>query len=1280
MKNSRNAPEWFGGSSPKKNVSKQSKSGGRPSGGKRGHRRSSSSDSSFLPSSSSSSNGVNLNSSIHSTGSKGGNAKNDRRENRERSSSGFSRKNKHQRRKSRDIQDMNMDSSNHSTKKQDQKNNGRLLTEKKIKKNERKLSDAGSNSSGSNRDRTANITPSTSPTSTQSAPRRGSFMERLLGISPKPLISVAVELLPEEEKEKLVISEKGNSRSSFPEKNSAPNYRPQPRVQDKPQHDRLLQLEVKVHALSPPEQVHSDPIQPLQHDTTLNMNMPAEESQSLSNSYQQQPYHHRALQPQHQEYQRENSASSMKGQIKPRMSKAPPVEQLQIRSQSASLSPRIEYSSTYPPVAEAMVRHSSSNSQHSLLNYSGAESDDLFLYSEDESMNSGTGSGHHSAAMHHQHQNQHHAQHGMQVNPFPYGAVSYGGYQNGEQRQLMEQHQMMSLAPSHQITSFAPAPSMKNGLGHGHGHGSNRGYGSMTSSHNDHSQAHMHASNDHYISEDETLMSDASKYSIYSGHDYSSLYNSYEVGIPKQRIPILEEEEEEDTDGAVLLPSSRTAQHTTGTGSGLGVPYIDGRNDENKSNTSNGIARRSSNGSESNGSNANRSATKLKATPSSLSSASSSSGSRSKPNRNKKNQQQHSPATKRQSPPPPVTSVNVHKVHSRTVSNGTTTTGSTSIPSPMNGRPPFNSNMGQAYAGAVQKLSRKDYKRIQKKIDIAEARENMVQRIIRCGHEDALEWSMHVPQTIRGLSRAAGFFPNEESHLHDLPFAIIFLMQLCAVIYLAISFAGETVLSGPAAAQAASDFDSQPFDISNIYSDDPFSDGRAPNMGGSPLENWAQDIHVDYSNAFELSCITALYATSLSALSIGMMMILGKALIPTVLCFSVIICIAFATIGSVLTPYSCIPIVGLLVLLLMLGYSIVVWERIPFAATNLNTALCGIKSSADVLLVSFVMMVAAFTWTIGWAIAFLGVFDHYLDKNSEYGVNNSVTWSGVLVYLGMCISYIWTINVMNNVIHVTIAGVVATWWADPESMSQCCNNVMRDLFLKSLSTSFGSICLGSLMAPPLDFLKTTSSFCCDSYATSRSRDSTNFAESVSGKFSVKSDTTPIGHLPIPTSPLDGIIKHFNDYGFTYVGIYNESFSTSSRKATEVFRAREWVGVSSDRLVSHVLGFISLFITLGSGCFGLVVEEFDGYSFTNFQKPTSTAFFIGCWVGFVISTICLKVVGSAVNTVLVCFSLAPWTFKQNHPVLSDEMRASWGGTCIWLDEFEWIHAERGELKW
>jgi hypothetical protein len=46
------------------------------------------------------------------------------------------------------------------------------------------------------------------------------------------------------------------------------------------------------------------------------------------------------------------------------------------------------------------------------------------------------------------------------------------------------------------------------------------------------------------------------------------------------------------------------------------------------------------------------------------------------------------------------------------------------------------------------------------------------------------------------------------------------------------------------------------------------------------------------------------------------------------------------------------------------------------------------------------------------------------------------------------------------------------------------------------------------------------------------------------------------------------------------------------------------------------------------------------------------------VGFVFCSILMSVVGSAVNTVIVCFAESPAEFEANHPQLSAEMRHAW----------------------
>ena len=57
-------------------------------------------------------------------------------------------------------------------------------------------------------------------------------------------------------------------------------------------------------------------------------------------------------------------------------------------------------------------------------------------------------------------------------------------------------------------------------------------------------------------------------------------------------------------------------------------------------------------------------------------------------------------------------------------------------------------------------------------------------------------------------------------------------------------------------------------------------------------------------------------------------------------------------------------------------------------------------------------------------------------------------------------------------------------------------------------------------------------------------------------------------------------------------------------------------------------------------------------------PTNIIHSIGLIVGFVFCSILMSVVGSAVNTVIVCYAESPAEFQQNHPQLSTEMRTAW----------------------
>jgi hypothetical protein len=85
----------------------------------------------------------------------------------------------------------------------------------------------------------------------------------------------------------------------------------------------------------------------------------------------------------------------------------------------------------------------------------------------------------------------------------------------------------------------------------------------------------------------------------------------------------------------------------------------------------------------------------------------------------------------------------------------------------------------------------------------------------------------------------------------------------------------------------------------------------------------------------------------------------------------------------------------------------------------------------------------------------------------------------------------------------------------------------------------------------------------------------------------------------------------------------------------------------------------------TACLGLIVEEVDGYTLTSLNQPIATAFLIGLFVGYCLSSAFLSIVEGSVSTVLVCYAAAPVEFHANHPALSDEMKSAW--RHFWLQK-------------
>jgi hypothetical protein len=140
-------------------------------------------------------------------------------------------------------------------------------------------------------------------------------------------------------------------------------------------------------------------------------------------------------------------------------------------------------------------------------------------------------------------------------------------------------------------------------------------------------------------------------------------------------------------------------------------------------------------------------------------------------------------------------------------------------------------------------------------------------------------------------------------------------------------------------------------------------------------------------------------------------------------------------------------------------------------------------------------------------------------------------------------------------------------------------------------TSFGSICFGSFILPSFQVLRVIAGIC-----TFHGK-----------KNELPGNETVNEFVEAKGSRFFENIEAVNGFGITVLGMSHVNFLSAGRKSYLVFRSMDWIDVVNDKLIPNILLISTFFISFSSGCFSLVVEEFDGYNLTNFRKPMSTAF-------------------------------------------------------------------------
>lgn len=142
-------------------------------------------------------------------------------------------------------------------------------------------------------------------------------------------------------------------------------------------------------------------------------------------------------------------------------------------------------------------------------------------------------------------------------------------------------------------------------------------------------------------------------------------------------------------------------------------------------------------------------------------------------------------------------------------------------------------------------------------------------------------------------------------------------------------------------------------------------------------------------------------------------------------------------------------------------------------------------------------------------------------------------------------SFHWFVQVAKNVVHCVAAGTVGEWWFGAHDA-----NTIHRSQARALTTSLGSICLGSLVVALLTALETVL------LSTTRRK--------ASGGSSANACLECVVRL----------VKHnllyFNKFAFCQVALYGKDFRTAGADTVRLFRDRGWSFLLTDSLIASVL--------------------------------------------------------------------------------------------------------------
>ncbi|KAF2019440.1 DUF580-domain-containing protein [Aaosphaeria arxii CBS 175.79] len=332
---------------------------------------------------------------------------------------------------------------------------------------------------------------------------------------------------------------------------------------------------------------------------------------------------------------------------------------------------------------------------------------------------------------------------------------------------------------------------------------------------------------------------------------------------------------------------------------------------------------------------------------------------------------------------------------------------------------------------------------------------------------------------------------------------------------------------------------------------------------------------------------------------------------------------------------------GIVFLLFSIFYVIcfISWiPRIPFSVLMLQTSIDVAKKYGHVYVVSLIGGLLAAAFGAWYSVTLVAVYVKYEPGNNPACSEGAGGCSkgkviGLIVFITFAMY--WISEWLKNTIHTTISGVYGSWYF-------CSNNfpkgATRGALKRSLTYSFGSISLGSLIVAIINFLRQICSV---------ARQTSSQEGNIIG-------TIVFCCLECLISLLSWAVQFLNRYAFSHIALYGKSYIQAAKDTWTMIKDRGIDALVNECLIGPVLSMGATFIAYACALLAYLYLIFTSPAYNQDGAYTPVVVAFAFLIGLQVCNIFTTPLSSGIDTIFVAMAWDPQVMIRDHPDLYHQM--------------------------